>query len=44
MSFCWGGYDPDSNVHGANKGPTWVLLARDGPRVGLMNISICGVK
>ena len=24
---------PDSNVHGANMGPTWVLSAPDGPNV-----------
>ena len=34
--------DPDSKVHGANKGPTWVLLAPDGPRVGPMNLAIRG--
>ena len=28
------GYIPDSNVHGANMGPTWVLSASDGPHVG----------
>ena len=28
---------PDSNVHGANMGPTWVLSAPDGPHVGPMN-------
>ena len=26
--------DPDSNVHGANMGPTWVLSAPDGPHFG----------
>ena len=31
---------PDSKVHGANMGPTWVLSAPDGPHVGLMNIAI----
>ena len=31
---------PDSNVHGANKRPTWVLLAPDGPHVGPMNLAI----
>ena len=31
---------PDSKVHGANMGPTWVLSAPDGPHVGPMNISI----
>ena len=24
-------YIPDTKVHGANMGPTWVLLAPDGP-------------
>ena len=33
---------PDSTVHGANKGPTWVLSAPDGPHVGPMNIAIWG--
>ena len=27
---------PDSKVHGANLGPTWVLAAPDGPHVGPM--------
>ena len=31
---------PDSKVHGANMGPTWVLLAPGGPHVGLMNLAI----
>ena len=31
---------PDSNVHGANMGPTWVLSAADGPHVGPMNLAI----
>ena len=31
---------PDSNVHGANIGPTWVLSAPDGPHVGPMNLAI----
>ena len=31
---------PDSNVHGANMGPTWVLSSPGGPRVGPMNIAI----
>ena len=30
----------DSNVHGANMGPTWVLSAPDGPHVGPMNLAI----
>ena len=32
--------DPDSIVHGANMGPTWVLSATDGPHVGPMNLTI----
>ena len=32
--------NPDSKVHGANMGPTWVLSAPDGPHVGLMNLAI----
>ena len=31
---------PDSKVHGANMGPTWVLLAPDGPHVGPKNLVI----
>ena len=31
---------PDSKVQGANMGPTWVLLAPDGPRVGPTNLAI----
>ena len=31
---------PDSNVHGANMGPTWVLSAPDGPHVGPINLAI----
>ena len=30
----------DSNVRGANMGPTWVLSAPDGPHVGPMNLAI----
>ena len=33
---------PDSKVHGANMGPTWVLSAPDGPHVGPMNVVIRG--
>ena len=33
-------YTPDSKVHGANMGPTWVLSAPDGPHVGPMNLAI----
>ena len=36
--------NPDSKVHGANMGPTWVLLASDGPHVGPMNFAIREVK
>ena len=31
---------PDSKIHVANMGPTWVLAAPDGPHVGLMNLAI----
>ena len=31
---------PDSKVHGANMGQTWVLSDPDGPRVGPMNLAI----
>ena len=31
---------PDSKVHMANMGPTWVLSAPDGPHVGPMNLAI----
>ena len=31
---------PDSQIHGANMGPTWVLSAPDGPHVGPMNPAI----
>ena len=31
---------PDSKVHGANMGPTWVLSAPDGPHVGPLNLVI----
>ena len=31
---------PDSKVHGANMGSTWVLWAPDGPHVGPMNLAI----
>ena len=33
---------PDSKVHGANIGPTWVLSAPDGPHSGPMNLAIRG--
>ena len=32
--------NPDYKVLGANMGPTWVLLAPDGPHVGPMNLAI----
>ena len=31
---------PDSKVHGANMGPTWVLSVPAGPHVGPMNLAI----
>ena len=31
---------PDSKVHGANMGTTWVLSAPDGPHVSPMNLAI----
>ena len=31
---------PDSKVHGANMGPTWVRQDPGGPHVGLMNLAI----
>ena len=31
---------PDSRVHGANMGPTWVLSAPRGPHIGIMNLVI----
>ena len=34
---------PDSQVHGANMGPTWVLSAPDGPHVGPMYLAIRNV-
>ena len=33
-------YVPDSKVHWANMGPTWVLSAPDGPYVGPTNLAI----
>ena len=38
--LCFDHMYPDSKVHGANMGPTWVLWAPDGPHVGPMNIAI----
>ena len=47
MKLMWSLYDdyitvliPNSKVHGANMGPTWVLSAADGPHVGPMNLTI----
>ena len=37
-------YIPDSKVHGANMGSTWVLSAPGGPHVGPMNLAIRDVK
>ena len=34
------GTNPDSKVHGANMGPTWVLSAPDGPHIGPMSLAI----
>ena len=31
---------PDNKVYGTNMGPTWVLLAPDGPHVGPMRLAI----
>ena len=31
---------PDSKIHQANMGPTWVLSVPDGPYVGPMNLVI----
>ena len=32
--------NPDSKIHGANMGPTWVLSAPVEPQVGPMNFAI----
>ena len=32
--------NPDSKVHESNMGPTWVLLAPDGPHDDPMNLAI----
>ena len=34
--------NPDSKVHGANMGPTWVLSAPDGPHVGPWTLLLSG--
>ena len=31
---------PDSKVHGANMGPTWVLSAPGGSHVGPINLAV----
>ena len=31
---------PDNKIHGANVGPTWVLVAPSGPHVGHTNLAI----
>ena len=36
--------NPDSKIHGANMGPTWVLSAPDGPHVGPMHLAIRVVR
>ena len=36
--------NPDSKVHGANMGPTWVLSAPGGPHFGHMNLAIWEVN
>ena len=35
---------PDSKVHWANMGPTWVLLAPAGPHVGPMNLAMRALR
>ena len=40
LSMCCELHYPDSQVLGANMGPTWVLSAPDGPHVGPMNLAI----
>ena len=41
MAWCWPAkIHPDSKVHGAKMGPTWVLSTPDGPHVGPMNLAI----
>ena len=39
-AFCHKLNPPDSEVHGANMGPTWGLSAPDGPHVGPMNLAL----
>ena len=40
MCYTSGDACPDNKVHGANMGPTWVLLAPDGSHFGPMNLAI----
>ena len=40
VANCLVGNTPDSKVHGANMGPTWVLSAPAGPHVGPTNLAI----
>ena len=40
LTFAYYHINPDSKVHGANMGPTWVLLSPGGPHVGPMNLAI----
>ena len=40
MSKFGNGTNPDSKVHGANMGPTWVLSAPDGSHCGPKNLAI----
>ena len=40
FQIMFGNHYPDSKVHGASMGPTWVLSAPDGPHVGPMNFAI----
>ena len=42
LTLIHGHRDPDSKVHGANMGPTWVLSAPDEPHVGPTNLAIRG--
>ena len=41
-SIAWMYNDPYNKVHGANVGPTWVLLAPGGPHVVPLNLAIRG--
>ena len=40
LCYSFGQGIPDSKVHGANMGPTWVLSVPDGPHIGLKNLAI----